>query len=173
MKDVVIKKQYMEGLARVIILSLTVAAIFVAGYYYRMDTHPDSLEWIDRTGSDTNQVPNFIKSENVLWNPQSGSICINKSYNMMKFTDTNSMLPIVDYGSIGLVETVTPDTELRIGMIVTYEPVKDTFRMHRIVDIKQDEEGYYYVMKGDNVPAPDDYLVRKSQIKYVLEGVLW
>jgi len=36
--------------------------------------------------------------------------------------------------------------------------------IHRIIDIKEDENGVYYITKGDNNPAPDPEKVRPSQV---------
>ena len=44
---------------------------------------------------------------------------------------------------------------------------------HRIISIGNDEEGTYYIMKGDNNQVQDPYKVRFSNIKYILIGVFY
>ncbi|MBN1275532.1 signal peptidase I [Candidatus Woesearchaeota archaeon] len=78
------------------------------------------------------------------------------------FTDTNSMDPVFDVGANTVRIRVPPET-LQIGDIVSYRRGDDII-IHRITHIDQDEQGLYFVLKGDNNPVSDPGKVRPEQI---------
>ena len=75
------------------------------------------------------------------------------------FTDTNSMDPVIDKGSHAIKLVPKDDSELSIGDIVSYESPNGVI-IHRIVDVREDDEGLFYVMKGDNNDNVDSQKVR-------------
>jgi len=90
------------------------------------------------------------------------------------YADTNSMDPILDYGANGLELIPQSENDLFIGDIVAYESkITNDLIVHRIIDIKEDESGKYFTLKGDNNRITDPERVKFSQIKYVLIGVLY
>lgn len=91
-----------------------------------------------------------------------------------RFTDTNSMDPIIDKGANAIhIVPKTPD-EINIGDIVAYESdYADGTLIHRIVSVSADENGIYYTLKGDNNPSPDPGKVRFNQIRRVLVGIIY
>src|SRR3989344_3226116 len=89
---------------------------------------------------------------------------------LTKFADTNSMDPVLDENSNGIEVPYTKDMKLNVGDIISFE--YDNFiRIHRIISIENDEQGVYYLTKGDNAKNLDALKVRPSQIKGKLIGV--
>jgi hypothetical protein len=90
------------------------------------------------------------------------------------FTDTNSMDPVIDKGANAIHIVPKYEDDLEIGDIVAYESkyAKGTI-IHRIIDIKYDEEGKYFILKGDNNPKEDPGKIRFSQIKRVLVAIIY
>ncbi|MBU4502137.1 MAG: hypothetical protein KKA79_06070 [Nanoarchaeota archaeon] len=91
-----------------------------------------------------------------------------------KYTDTNSMDPVLDETSNGL--TIRPETEedISVGDIISYSPSwTEGILPHRVVDIGEDEEGRYYIVKGDNSRTADPEKVRFNQIEGILIGVIY
>lgn len=78
------------------------------------------------------------------------------------FTDTNSMDPVFDVGA-NTVRIKVPADSLQVGDIISYQ-YGDKIIIHRIVHIDQDEQGLYFVLKGDNNPTSDPMKVRPDQI---------
>ncbi len=90
------------------------------------------------------------------------------------YTDTNSMDPILDFGANGLELIPESEDNLFVGDIVAYESkITSDLIVHRIIEIKYDDEGKYFVLKGDNNKTSDPEKVRFSQIKYVLIGIIY
>ena len=90
------------------------------------------------------------------------------------YADTNSMDPVLDYGANGLELKPKSEDDLFIGDIVAYESkITNELIIHRIVDIKEDSQGKYFILKGDNNITKDPEKVRFSQIKYMLIGIIY
>lgn len=91
-----------------------------------------------------------------------------------KFTDTNSMDPILDEGANAIEVVPKNPSDVHVGDIVSYESdyASGTF-IHRVVKIDYDNEGWYAVLKGDNNPDEDPGKIRFKQIKRVLVAVIY
>jgi len=77
----------------------------------------------------------------------------------------NSMEPVISEKD---VVVVLPASQLEIGDIIVYKHEiegKEFLFAHRIVAIEhEDGEEVKLITKGDNLPAPDNYFVRSSQV---------
>ena len=91
-----------------------------------------------------------------------------------KFTDTNSMDPLFDINSNTLEIKPNNPEDLKIGDIISYDSrVLGATIIHRIVDIKNDSSGVYFVTKGDNNIYRDPEKVRFEQINGVVVGIIY
>tara|TARA_Y100000310_G_C20457842_1_gene703905 strand:+ start:289 stop:834 length:546 start_codon:yes stop_codon:yes gene_type:complete len=92
-----------------------------------------------------------------------------------EFKETNSMDPLLDSGAHGIQLPVKSADEVFVGDIIAYETLYDVpeIVLHRVVEIGEDEEGWYAIFKGDNNAFVDYDKVRFSQIRYVLVGILY
>ena len=91
-----------------------------------------------------------------------------------KFTDTNSMDPVIDDGMNSLEIKPLSADKIKVGDIISYHArFTDGIVVHRVVGVKEDEKGLYYVCKGDNNDAIDPQKVRFSEINGVVIGILF
>ena len=91
-----------------------------------------------------------------------------------RFTDTNSMDPIIDAESHAIeIIPASPD-QIHEGDIVSYksEYAAGTI-IHRVVEIGEDEEGWYCRMKGDNNAMQDPGKIRFEQIQRVVVAIIY
>jgi hypothetical protein len=89
------------------------------------------------------------------------------------FTNTNSMDPLIDEGTQAIqIVPLTPD-EIRIGDIISYDAGQYGIIIHRVIQIGNDENGWYAIVQGDNNPHPDPVKVRFNMVRRVLVGVLY
>lgn len=91
-----------------------------------------------------------------------------------EFADTNSMDPVLDINSNGIEIKPKSADEILVGDVISYQ--SDTFNgvvIHRVVEKGTDEQGIYFITKGDNNPVPDPEKVRFSQVKGILVGVIY
>lgn len=90
------------------------------------------------------------------------------------FTDTHSMEPVLFKGANALEITPKSADDIKVGDIVSYKSVyADGNIIHRVVYKGTDEEGTYFVMKGDNLPSNDPGRVRFSQMQRVVVAVVY
>ena len=89
-----------------------------------------------------------------------------------KFSDTNSMDPLIDKDTNSLEIKPKSTDEIRVGDIISYS-FYDITIIHRVIRIGEDEFGWYAVAKGDNNPEPDPEEVRFSQVNGVVIGILY
>jgi len=90
------------------------------------------------------------------------------------FTDTNSMDPVLDKGAnaIQIVPQTTDDIE--VGDIISYKSdYADGITIHRVIYKGEDEQGLYFIAKGDNLPTSDPGRIRFSQIKRVVVAIIY
>lgn len=97
----------------------------------------------------------------------------NHQFETAVFTDTNSMDPLIDDGSQAIQIVPLSTDEIRVGDIISYDSGQWGIIIHRVIQIGNDSEGWYAVVKGDNNPTPDPFKVRFKMIKRVLVGVLY
>ena len=90
------------------------------------------------------------------------------------FTNTNSMDPVFDETSHALEIVPETEAEIKVGDIVSYRSdYAEGTIIHRVIYKGQDDEGVYFVMKGDNNPASDPGKVRFDQIERVLVAIFY
>lgn len=90
---------------------------------------------------------------------------------LSRYAPTGSMLPVLDEKSNGIRIVPKSEEQIKIGDIITFE--QDGYSIiHRVVEIGKDEQGTYFITKGDNNNITDGK-IRFEDIKYVTIGILW
>ena len=87
------------------------------------------------------------------------------------YAATKSMIPVLDQGANGIRIVPQSEDEINVGDIVTYDSGNGLI-VHRVIETGYDEQGKYFVTKGDNNFVSDGK-VRFEQIKYLTVAVLY
>jgi signal peptidase I len=88
--------------------------------------------------------------------------------------NSSSMDPLIDQGT--LILTIKPDSpeDIAVGDIICF---RSNFTIHniahRVVNISSEEEGIYFVTKGDNNPTADPIKVRFKDVVAVVVAILY
>ena len=91
-----------------------------------------------------------------------------------KFIDSNSMDPLIDAGTTTIEIQPKYASDIKIGDIVAYDVDGfDYAFVHRVIAIKSDQKGIYFVTKGDNFYNADPNKVRFNDIKGIVVGILY
>jgi len=94
-----------------------------------------------------------------------------------KFAPTNSMTPFFDEGSNAIQIIPESPDQIEKGDIISYESLREETKgiiiIHRVIEKGIDEDGVYFIAKGDNNPQPDPEKIRFNQIKRVLVGIIY
>jgi len=90
---------------------------------------------------------------------------------LSSYADSGSMKPVFDEGANGIRIVPISADEISVGDIVSYR-IGSILVVHRVVEKGLDDDGVYFVMKGDNNLVSDSK-VRFEDIEYVTVGVIW
>ena len=97
-----------------------------------------------------------------------------KDTNWRTFIDSNSMDPLIDEGTTTIEIKPKNAQEIKIGDIISYNVAGYEFAfVHRVVEIGNDEQGSYFITKGDNYFQEDPYKVRFLDIEGIVVGILY
>ncbi len=99
-------------------------------------------------------------------------ILVNRS-SLAEFTDTGSMLPVLDSKSTGIEIVPHEPRDIYPGDIISYDLSDGSTIIHRVLEIGYDDKGWYAYTKGDNNPLRDKDKIRFEQVKRVLVGILY
>jgi len=98
---------------------------------------------------------------------------VNKAF-AAGFARSRSMYPFINENVFALEVKPKSQDELRVGDVIGFESKTfNTSIIHRIIDIGEDEQGWYAITKGDNNPVPDPGKVRFEDISGVLVGLIY
>lgn len=112
----------------------------------------------------------WIKQNKILTTEKYVMIRINNA-SLARFSDTNSMDPVFDREA-NSIEIKPEIDKLRVGDIISFKTTKGLI-IHRIIEIGEDEYGWYCKTKGDNNQHPDKEKIRYEEIKGVVIGVIY
>jgi len=97
-----------------------------------------------------------------------------KNAQWAKFTDTHSMEPVFGANSNAIEFEPSNPEQLQVGDIASYySNIDQGVVIHRIVYIGEDEQGTYYIFKGDNNPSSDPEKVRFEQVQRVVAAIIY
>ncbi len=89
--------------------------------------------------------------------------------------NTNSMDPLFDEDSHLLQISIGPNDvpNLKVGDILSYQSSYGFVIVHRIIEIGNDNDGWYAITKGDNNPTADPEKVRADAVRRVTVGIIY
>lgn len=94
-----------------------------------------------------------------------------KGASLARYAPTGSMEPILDENSNGIRIVPISEEEINVGDIISFK--KDGYLVvHRVIYKGTDNEGVYFITKGDNSSIADGK-VRFDEIEYITIGVIW
>ncbi len=85
--------------------------------------------------------------------------------------ESSSMEPFLGKGVNGIVIIPKNENELEIGDIITYKK-DEKLIVHRIIDKGKDENGMFFITRGDNSNTIDGK-IRFERIEHKLVGILY
>jgi hypothetical protein len=155
----------LSNIAAIIVLVSMLSVVLVVGSVSVIKEYPLS-------GSSDKPMPSDrISYDGIHAAKDSVSIDIENPV-IVAVANTGSMLPTFNENS-NLIEIVPKsEKEIHVGDIVSYQRGSDII-VHRIIEIGNDDNGWYAVFKGDNNPAQDPDKVRFEQIRRLVVGIVY
>ncbi|MBU1199670.1 MAG: hypothetical protein KKF46_01260 [Nanoarchaeota archaeon] len=144
------------------------------GYEYKETTAFErAISVFSKPSSERPSPMDRIREDQILVGHDNVIINI-KGAEWASFTDTNSMDPVIDAGAHAIEIIPTSENQVQVGDIVAYESeYADGTIIHRVVYKGEDEQGTYFVMKGDNNPSDDPGRVRFHQLRKVVVAIIY
>ena len=96
-----------------------------------------------------------------------------KNAKLARFADTNSMDPLLDETSNAIQIIPQSPDDIKLGDIISYNSKDGDVVIHRVVEISEDDEGIFYIAKGDNNPRPDNEKIYFKDIRTLTIGILY
>jgi hypothetical protein len=118
----------------------------------------------------SNAPSDFIGEDKIFAYPDRLVIEI-ENYSLSRYASSESMIPLFDDGANGVGIKPNSEDELRVGDVITFRQGDDLI-VHRIIEKGIDNEGYFFITKGDNNNLPDEK-IRFSQIDSVLVVLIY
>ena len=84
------------------------------------------------------------------------------------------MEPIIDIEANAIQIVPQKPSDIHVGDIISYNTKLSENRIiHRVIEISEDEEGWYAITKGDNLDKPDPFRIRFNDIKRIVVGIIY
>lgn len=169
---------FIRGLAQVLLLLFVFMVGWTASVVYMnlgipMVERPLSLDNLFKSNIELQSPQDHIPEDKIHVFNNKVIIDIEEA-SWSKFTNTNSMDPIIDIGANGLELKPSSTSQIKSGDIISYRPEgKSNLVIHRVIATSHDNNGWYAKTKGDNNPTVDPGKVRFSQIHGILIGVIY
>jgi hypothetical protein len=84
-----------------------------------------------------------------------------------------SMIPISQVGHRYVLTSCFQKKDIQVGDIIVYDLWGVSLVVHQVVEIGEDEKGWYARTRGTNNWGADLVPVRFDWVKYIAVGVLW
>ena len=170
----------LSNLLKISIIFLTgFLAANLFGFYYVYGSEIPFLKNFGFTNLSYNSAPfDFIKENQIeVYNDR--IIIRIENASIGSYAPTGSMRPILDKDSNGIRIVPKSENDIHIGDIISFEnsslektSEKSELIIHRVIEKGIDEDGVYFITKGDNNNI-NDGKIRFNQIKYLTIGMIW
>ncbi len=114
----------------------------------------------------------WIKESNIEMRPDGVFIHFNNPQWAI-LADTNSMDPVFDSEAHLIQTLVTSQDEVHVGDILSYSSPLGFSIVHRVIEIGNDEDGWYAITKGDNNPTPDPWKIRFEWVRRITVAIIY
>lgn len=140
------------------------------GFLYSGAEFPLNAGVLIGNSGNTDAPGDWIQEKNIHVYDNAIVIDVNDA-TLSRYAATGSMVPLLDENSNGIRIVPENSEQIEVGDIVTFEKGSDLI-IHRVVEKSTDEQGVYFITKGDNNSVSDGK-ARFGDIKYVTVGVIW
>lgn len=123
------------------------------------------------SGQENSSPSDWIKEEQIQVYPQWVILDI-PGAKWAGFTDTNSMDPFIDETANAIEITPAHPDAIQVGDVISYQTVYGVL-IHRVIKKGIDDQGIYYLVKGDNNRFQDPFKVRFGEVQGVVVAVIY
>lgn len=159
---------FMNGKYTLLLLIMGAAVIILLTVF----TLADNQMPLTLLGGQENSSPSdWVKENQIQVYPQQVILDISGA-KWAGFTNTNSMDPFIDETANAIEITPTHPDAINVGDVISYQTIYGVL-IHRVIEKGVDEEGMYYIVKGDNNRFQDPFKVRFKDVQGVVVAVIY
>lgn len=122
-------------------------------------------------GQENSSPSDWIKENQIQVYPQQVVLDI-PGAKWARFTNTNSMDPFIDETANAIEISPSNPDAIQVGDVIAYQTSYGVL-IHRVIEKGIDEQGIYYVVKGDNNQFKDPFKVRFADVQGVVVAVIY
>ena len=169
----------LETIEKVILVCIIfVAGMLASALYQQASAANQEVPTATSAFASNEPIPQQSPSD---WVPESNIQVMNDKITLnlqhaqwAKFTDTHSMEPVLSATANAIEIVPASESQIKVGDIVSYasDYASGTI-IHRVIAKESDDQGTYFILKGDNNPTSDPGKVRFSQIKRVVVAIIY
>ena len=160
-----------------LLLSLIVMLVFLTGFLscYALTGLSNKVYFFEKPFTfglinEREQPGNWIDNEKISVFPDKIVIYVRNAI-LSSFASTGSMLPVLGENANGIEIKPESAEQIKIGDIIAFK--KDNMLIvHRVIDKGEDEQGSWFITKGDNSDEIDGK-VYFTDVEYVTIGIVY
>jgi len=166
-----------RAFAKAFILTFIFFLGFLSSNIYATMNTEKPIDILKPVGDNTtDQIPSpndWIKDSQI--QVYSSQVIINlKDAQWATFTDTHSMEPVLSSRANAIEVAPKSADDIKVGDIISYDSeYADGTIIHRVIEKGYDQDGTYFILKGDNNPTADPGRIRFSQIKRAVVAIIY
>src|SRR5690606_19251510 len=108
-------------------------------------------------------IPSDRITQENLFLTSEGLTILFENISLSYYADSGSMMPLLGPSAQGIRTVPKHQDEIEVGDIVSFE-WEEKLLVHRVIEKGRDEQGVYFITKGDNAASPDEK-IRFEQIR--------
>jgi signal peptidase I len=114
---------------------------------------------------------NFIE-EDQIYSENNKLVIDISNFTLSRYCSSNSMVPILNENSTGVSIKPANSDSINVGDIISYWKDNEII-VHRVVKKDKDDEGFYFIAKGDSAESSDKNKIRFNDIDSVLIAIIY
>jgi len=115
--------------------------------------------------------PSDYLSENEIFVYPDKVVLMISGATISNYESSGSMKPVLDKGTNGIRVKPLSEQDVKVGQIISFRYNGDLI-VHRVIEKGVDENGIYFITKGDNSNFADGK-IRFSDIEYITVGLIY
>ena len=120
--------------------------------------------------SDNLSPSDYLEKEKIVVYPDKVVIKVSGA-SVSSYASTGSMRPVLDSGANGIRVVPKSEEDIHVGDIISFK-TGDSLIIHRVIEKGMDDEGVYFITKGDNNSFSDGK-IRFKDIDYLTIAIIY
>ena len=154
----------------VFLLGFGSCAVMVFGFGTELEVPFTGLGVVSWESGEISAPSDYLSEEDIVVSDDRVILRI-KGVTLSSYADSGSMVPVLDEGANGIRVVPLSEDGIEVGDIVSFRML-GVLVVHRVVEKGVDEDGIYFIVKGD-ANLVGDGRIRFRDIEYKTVGIIY